>query len=89
MSKSYILEGNEFTASNHRMRYNPEFHENHGKPFTVKELSYMCAMWNSMKKADIALALGRTHGTVLSKAHQLRKSGQFEHFKNLGVSEVN
>lgn len=84
MAEFYVEEGIEYTASNHRMRYNPEFHENHGKPFTVKELAYMCSMWDSMKKADIAMALGRTHGTVLSKAYSLKKNGQFEYYKKLG-----
>jgi len=66
------------------MCYNPEFHENHGKPFTVNDLIFLCSSWDAMKKADIAMALGRTHGTVLSKAYDLRKSGQFEYYKNLG-----
>lgn len=70
--------------SHGRMKYHPDYHENHGKPFTVKELSYMCSVWDSMKKADIALALGRTHGTVLSKAADLRKNGQFDYYRKLG-----
>jgi hypothetical protein len=85
MIRTYMDEGIDYTASNRRMRYNPEFHENHGKPFTVKELAYLCSMWSGMKKADIAMALGRTHGTILSKAYYLRKTGQFEHYKNLEV----
>lgn len=84
MAETYEKEGIKYTSSNHRMRYNPEFHENHGKPFTVKELAYMCSMWEGTKKADIALALGRTHGTVLSKVYSLKKSGQFEHYKKIG-----
>lgn len=82
-TKTFIKDGCEYTASNHRLRYNPEFHENHGKPFTVSDLVYLCGMYDSMKKADIAMALGRTHATVLSKANELRKSGQFEFYKNL------
>ncbi|MFJ5716566.1 DNA-entry nuclease [Neobacillus sp. NPDC093127] len=84
MPKIYIREGIEYTASNHRMKYNPEFHENHGKPFTVKELAFLCSSWEGMKKADIAMALGRTHGTVLSKAYELKRKGQFEYFKKRG-----
>lgn len=68
----------------YRMKYNPEFHENRGKPWTVDESIYLCSSWDGMKKADISLALGRTHGSVLNKAHELRKSGQFEYFKRLG-----
>ena len=84
MTKTYTEEGIEYTSSNRRMRYNPEFHENHGKPFTTKELAYMCSVYHSKKKADIAMALGRTHSTILSKAHELKKAGLFEHYKNMG-----
>ncbi len=84
MTKTYIKDGVEYTASNHRMRYNPEFCENHGKPFTKEDFIYMCSMWNVMKKADIAMALGRTHSTVLSKVYYLRKVGLFDHYKRLG-----
>lgn len=83
-TKRYVKNSIEYSASNHRMCYNPEFHENHGKPFTVNDLIFLCSSWDAMKKADIAMALGRTHGTVLSKAYYLRKSGQFEYYKNLG-----
>lgn len=83
-TQTYVEDGLEYTSSNKRMRYNPEFHENHGKPFTVKELAFMCSSWDGMKKVDIAAALGRTHGTVLSKAYNLKKTGQFEHYAALG-----
>lgn len=88
MNNSVVIEGIEYTASNKRMKYNPDFHENHGKPFTVKDLAYMCSMWDSMKKADIAMALGRTHSTVLNKAHSLKKTGQFDYFKNIGDRDL-
>jgi hypothetical protein len=84
MAEIIVRDGIEYTASNYRMRYNPEFHENHGKPWTVQELVYLCSSYDGMKKADIAAALGRTHGTVLSKAYELKKSGRYEYFKNLG-----
>lgn len=87
MAETFVQDGLEYTASNRRMRYNPEFHENHRKPFTKEDLIYMCSMWDSMKKADIAMALGKTHGTVLSKAHLLRKNGRFEYYKKLGQRE--
>lgn len=80
----YVRDGIEYTKSNYRMRYNPEYHENHGKPFTTNELVYLCSMWDSMKKQDIALAMGRTHGAVLTMAHTVRKSGQFESYKKRG-----
>ncbi len=84
MAKTYTKDGIEYLSSNHRMVYDPEFHENHGKEYTVQELIYMCSMWNYMKKADISAALGRTHGSVLSKAYYLREKGEFEYFRKLG-----
>jgi hypothetical protein len=86
MSEVIIIDGLQYTASNHRLRYNPEFHENHGKQFTEEDLAYMCSMWDSRGKADIAMALGRTHGTVLSKAYQLRKTGRFDYYRALEKS---
>ncbi len=84
MTEVIAIDGVEYTASNRRMRFNPDFHENHGKPWTTADLIYLCSSWDGAKKADIAMALGRTHGTVLSMAHSLRKNGQFEHYKKLG-----
>ena len=84
MTKIYEVDGLQYTASNHRLRYNPEFHENYGKAFTKDDLIYMCSMWDSMKKVDIAMALGKTHGAVLSKVYELRKNGLFDYYKKLG-----
>lgn len=84
MTEIVKKDGLEYTASNNRMRYNPEFHENHGKPWSTDDLIYLCSMWESTHKATIAAALGRTHGTVLTKGHELRKGGQFERYKEMG-----
>ena len=35
---------------------------------TLKDIVYLCGMWESAKKRDIALALGRTEGTCMSKS---------------------
>ena len=85
MAETYMQEGVEYYATSRRMVYNPEYHPNHGKPWMVNDLVYLCSSWDGMKKADIALALGRTHGTVLSKAYELKKSGDFDNFKNMAA----
>lgn len=85
ITATYKVEGIEYTASNHRIRYNPDFHENHGRPWSDDDLAYLCASWDVMLKEDIAMALGRTHGTVLTKAHELKKSGKFEEYREMGV----
>lgn len=69
------------------MRFNPEYHDNHGKPFSRDDLIYMCCMWDSMKKADIAAALGKTHGAVLTKAYLLRKKRSFNYYRRLGKKQ--
>lgn len=87
-TKIIVRDGLEYTASNNRMRYNPEFHENHGKPYTRDDLVYMCAMWGSIPIADIAMAIGKTHGSVASKVYTLKRQGRFDHFKKVGQKEV-
>lgn len=83
MAKTYMKDGLEYTASNYRMRYNPEYHENQSKPYKTRDLVYLCIMWESMKKADIAAALGRTPGAVLAKANELKKNGLYETYKKM------
>lgn len=83
-TRTFVEEGLEYTASNGRMRYNPEFHENHGNRFSDDDLIYMCSMWSSMRKKNIAKALGKTHDKVLSKVRYLKKTKKFEYYKKLG-----
>jgi hypothetical protein len=71
-----------------RIKYNPEFHENYKQPWTAEDLEYMCAVWDGMKKADIAMALSRTHGAVLEKAHYLRKVGLFNGYRKRGRKKL-
>ena len=68
-----------------RLKYSPELHENHGKPYTTKELAYICAMHGSMSLVDIGLAVGRTSNAVAMQLSILRKRGQFEHYRKLGA----
>ena len=87
-----IKNGCEYTKSNGRMKYNPEFCENHGRPYTTDDLIYICSVWDTMPKAEIAMAVGKTHGSVLSKKHYLttnyidseKRITLFEHYKKLG-----
>lgn len=65
-----------------RMNYHPEFHENHGKPFSQEELEYLCKYWESDDKDLIALALGRTEKTLHKKVRQLRQLGLYDYYKN-------
>lgn len=87
IAKTYVKDGIEYTSSNHRMVYNPEYHDKHGQPWTLKDLIYLCGMWHSTKIKNIALALGRTEGTCMFKVYTLRKSGDFDRYKNMFKEE--
>lgn len=85
MSETYIVDGIEYCKSNHRMIYNPEFHDNHGAHWSKEDLAYMVQSRPFTKWADISMALGRTHGTCMSKYHMLKKRGLLDYYKNLEI----
>jgi len=68
----------------YRTPYNPELHDMHGKKWDDEDLMYLCSMYEFTKGEDLALALGRTHATILSKVYHLRKIGRFEEYKRKG-----
>ena len=68
---------------NKRMKYDPDYHDNHNEPWSKDDLIYLCKMYDSMSKEDLSFALGRTHATILSKAYYLRKKGEFDYYKSL------
>ena len=84
MTKTYVVDGIEYAASNRRMRYSPKFHGKHYRPYTVEELAYMCSMRESMKVKDIAMALERTPGSITSQIYLLKKNNDFEKYKEMG-----
>lgn len=67
-----------------RSRHRPKYKENLGKAFTEEELAYLCAMYHRMRKIDIAMALGRSYGSIYTKAALLKKAGRFHHYRQLG-----
>lgn len=66
-----------------RMYYHAEYHDRHGKPFTVDELVYLCKYYEFDSVLDMSLALGRTPKTLQSKVVKLRQSGMYEIYKNM------
>lgn len=83
LTQADIDDGIAFDAQG-RMKYNPLYHENHGKAFTQEELEYMCKYYDIDGPRSIGFALGKTEHTIMAKVYDLRKSGLFEHYKNLG-----
>lgn len=83
-TKTYFdNEGYEYTKSNNRMRYNPEFHDRHGKVWTSEELSYLCKMRPQMKYKDLSMALGRTVGVCENKYYELKKNNLVKYYQDL------
>lgn len=58
-----------------RMKYNPELHPNHKKPWTTHDQKYLIDFYATSTPNEISLALGRTVGVVIDKACRLRKQG--------------
>ena len=68
----------------YRITYDPELHEMHCQRWSDEDLMYLCSMYETMQGADLALALGRTHATIIMKVHNLRKVGLFASYKQRG-----
>lgn len=66
-----------------RIKYNPELHENQGTIWSEEDKEYLCKYESIDQIETVAMALGRTRGTVSEKLKRLRKSGRFEYYKNL------
>lgn len=58
-----------------RMRYNPYYHSNHGKPWLYEDIKYLIEWYDKIGAEEMSLALGRTISTVMSKVNILRKKG--------------
>ena len=58
-----------------RMKYNPELHHNQGTEWNEEDTQYLIDWYDIVGIEEIALALGRSEGTVNSKINVLRKKG--------------
>ncbi|WP_052807136.1 helix-turn-helix domain-containing protein [Risungbinella massiliensis] len=66
-----------------KMIYDPEFHPNHGKPFTEEEKEYMCKFHEIDGFQSIGYALGRTTVAIRDMIKWLKKNGLYEYYKHL------
>lgn len=66
-----------------RIKYNPFYHTNQGKPWTMSDLEYLCKYSEVDELESMAMALGRTKNTVAEKLYQLRKNHRYELYRNL------
>jgi hypothetical protein len=70
-----------------RMQYNPSFHTNHGKPFSVSDLIYLCKYYTIDGPRTIGFALGKTEHTIMGRVAILRKENLYEYYKNISDDE--
>ncbi|EPD52783.1 hypothetical protein HMPREF1210_01163 [Paenisporosarcina sp. HGH0030] len=70
-----------------RMKYHPKYHTRHGKRFTEDELIYLCKFWEIDNIRDLSLGLGKTEMTLASRITNLKKSGKYEVYKAMELSD--
>jgi|GEM_PF-1400546 len=68
-----------------RIKYNPQIHKNHGKEYTVSELAYLCKYYQKGNTKTLSMDLGRTETSIQYQLSKLRRTGQFDFFKNLKI----
>jgi hypothetical protein len=66
-----------------RMQYHPDFHPNHGKPFKLDEIIYICKYHQTDDIRSLSFAVGRTEHTVASKITSLRKDGLYWKYRSM------
>lgn len=66
-----------------RMKYHPDFHDNHGKRFSDEELCYLAKFYKFDGRRHVSLALGRPEGPVQKKYLELLHSKRLDFYKNL------
>ncbi|MGF7049128.1 hypothetical protein J2T13_003636 [Paenibacillus sp. DS2015] len=65
-----------------RMKFHPDFHFNHGKPFTMDDLEYLCTFYEIDDIRTLAFALGKTEHVCRTKYAILKKAGLVEYYRN-------
>ena len=58
-----------------RMRYHPEFHANHNKPWLAKDERFILDSYYLLGPEECALSLERTIHSVMAYANRLRRQG--------------
>ncbi|WP_315117923.1 hypothetical protein [uncultured Clostridium sp.] len=61
-----------------RMLYNPEFHPNKGKAWSMEDLQYLKDWYQRIGPEEMSFALGRPMGSIMQKASLLKKRGEMK-----------
>ena len=75
-------------GENYRLRYHSGLCSRHYHHYTTGELAYLCYWYGHVSSREIALSLGRTQKSILNKAERLKKSGQFDEFRQMYENRV-
>lgn len=59
-----------------RMKYNPDLHQNNGKPWSKEDLDYLINWYEIIGLEEISMALERSEVTVAAKVAYLRRKGK-------------
>lgn len=59
-----------------RMQYHPDFHANHGTPWTAIDEQFLIENYEKIGPEETSFALERTLHTCMAKAWWLRKHGK-------------
>lgn len=84
--KTFEKYGYLYTKSTGRIRYTPTLHTEHKKSWSLKDLIFLCGMWDSRKRGDgksIALGLDRTYSAVMQQVAKCKKDGDYKRFVKL------
>lgn len=66
-----------------RLCYHPDFHPNHGSPWSTKELAYLCHHYEATKLMTLALDMGRTQTAIAQKKLELVREGRYQELKQV------
>lgn len=71
-----------------RMKYNPEYHGNDGKPWSQEDLMYLCGMHEAMRGKDLSMALERTETAIATKLYALKNKNKdlYDYYRKLSKS---
>lgn len=75
------LDGITYDSSG-RMSYHPDFHPNHGKPFSQEDLEYLCTFYGIDDARTLSFAMGKTEHVCRVKIAKLKAAGLVDYYRN-------
>lgn len=68
-----------------RMKYHPDFHPNHGKPYTTKENAFIIQHYRKGKVQWLSMVLGRTEHSLRRHREEIAEQGLYDHYMNMDI----